>query len=182
MASIVELGKLSEKLWKAGKSFIKSGGKALETAVDKTVTFGGKLEGKLNQAAAEAKAAREAQALEKFNATYGKYTFTPKGGTATQRFTKNGNIIKDLKTDKTYTEKGFESWYKNIQSGWKNSRTHAEKIAAERRALDKFNATYGKYTFTPKGGTVTQRFVKDGNIINDLKNGRTYTEQGFEAW
>jgi len=182
MASIVELGKLSGKLWNAGKSFIKSGGKALETVVDKTATFGGKLEGKLNKAAAEAKAAREAQALEKFNATYGKYTFTPKGGTATQRFTKNGNIIKDLKTDKTYTEKGFESWYKNIQSGWKNSRTHAEKIAAERRALDKFNATYGKYTFTPKGGTVTQRFVKDGNIIKDLKNGRTYTEQGFEAW
>lgn len=182
MASYVELGKLGGKLWNAGKSFIKSGGKALETVVDKTATYGSKLEGKLSKAAAEAKSAREAQALEKFNATYGKHTFTPKGGTATQRFTKNGNIIKDLKTDKTYTEKGFESWYKNIQSGWKNSRTHAEKIAAERRALDKFNATYGKYTFTPKGGTVTQRFVKNGNIIKDLKNGRTYTEQGFEAW
>lgn len=199
MASYVELGKLGGKLWNAGKSFIKSGGKALKTVVDKTATYGGKLEGKLSKAAAEAKSAREAQALEKFNATYGKHTFTPKGGTiiynkansvfystkggtVTQRFVKDGSTIKDLKYGRNYTEKDFEAWYRNIQTGWKNSRTQAETIAAEKKALEKFNATYGKYTYTPKGGTVTQRFGKDGNVIKDLKNGRTYTEQGFEAW
>lgn len=125
MASYVELGKLGGKLWNAGKSFIKSGGKALKTVVDKTATYGGKLEGKLSKAAAEAKSAREAQALEKFNATYGKYTYTPKGGTVTQRFVKDGNVIKDLKNGRTYTEQGFEAWYKGLQAGWKNSRTQA---------------------------------------------------------
>lgn len=142
MASYVELGKLGGKLWNAGKSFIKSGGKALKTVVDKTATYGGKLEGKLSKAAAEAKSAREAQALEKFNATYGKHTFTPKGGTiiynkansvfystkggtVTQRFVKDGSTIKDLKNGRTYTEQGFEAWYKGLQAGWKNSRTQA---------------------------------------------------------
>ena len=176
MASYVELGKLGGKLWKAGKSFFKSGGKTLETIVDKTATYGSKLEGKLSKAAAEAKSAREAKSLEKFNETYGKYTFTPKGGTTTQRFTKNGNIIRDLKTDKTYTEKGFESWYKNIQSGWKNSRTHAEKIAAERRAEDVTKAA----GHTAKEGAASGKsFLDKARIAGKL--GEKGTVKGWAA-
>lgn len=179
MASYVELGKLGGKLWNAGKSFIKSGGKALETAVDKTATFGSKLDGKLSKAAAEAKAAKEAQALEKFNATYGKYTFTPKGGISTQRFTKNGNIIRDLKTDKTYTEKGFESWYKNIQTGWKNSRTHAEKIAAERRAEAVTKAAEAAGHTAKEGAASGKSFLEKAKIAG--KYGEQGTVKGWAA-
>ena len=199
MAGIVQAGKLAGKLWEAGKSFFKAGGKAVTAVVDKAAATGDKLDTKLGKAVAEAKTAKEAKSLERFNTVYGKHTFTPKGGTiiynkansvfystkggtVTQRFVKDGSTIKDLKYGRNYTEKDFEAWYRNIQTGWKNSRTQAETIAAEKKALEKFNATYGKYTYTPKGGTVTQRFVKEGNVIKDLKNGRTYTEQGFEAW
>ena len=187
MAGIVQAGKLAGKLWEAGKSFFKAGGKVATEAVDKAVVTGAKLDTKLGKAVAEAKAAKEAKSLEKFNTVYGKHTFTPKGGTinynkansvfysikggtVTQRFVKDGSTIKDLKYGRNYTEKDFEAWYRNIQTGWKNSRTQAETIAAEKKALEKFNATYGKYTFTPKGGNMTQRFVKDGDIVKDLKD------------
>lgn len=199
MAGFVQAGKIAGKLWDAGKSLFKAGGKAATAAVDKAAVTGAKLDSKLGKAVAEAKAAKEAKSLERFNTVYGKHTFIPKdgtinynkangvfysmkGGTVTQRFVKDGSTIKDLKYGRNYTEKDFEAWYKNIQTGWKNSRTQAETIAAGKKALEKFNTTYGKYTFTPKGGSMTQRFVKDGDIIKDLKNGRTYTEQGFEAW
>lgn len=142
MAGIVQAGKLAGKLWEAGKSFFKAGGKAVTAVVDKAAATGAKLDTKLGKAVAEAKTAKEAKSLERFNTVYGKHTFTPKGGTiiynkansvfystkggtVTQRFVKEGNVIKDLKNGRTYTEQGFEAWYKGLQAGWKNSRTQA---------------------------------------------------------
>lgn len=101
MAGIVQAGKLAGKLWEAGKSFFKAGGKAATAVVDKAAATGAKLDTKLGKAVAEAKAAKEAKSLESFNTVYGKHTFTPKGGNMTQRFVKDGDIVKDLKNGRT---------------------------------------------------------------------------------
>ncbi len=182
MAGIVQAGKLAGKLWEAGKSFFKAGGKVATEAVDKAVVTGAKLDTKLGKAVAEAKAAKEAKSLEKFNTVYGKHTFTPKGGTTTQRFLKEGELVKDVKTGKTYTEKGFDSWYKGIQNNWKASRTNAAKMT-DQAAKASQRAASETSKVVDKTGNAVKEGSKKGNSLHNTKAAAHYAEKAtVKGW
>lgn len=182
MAGIVQAGKLAGKLWEAGKSFFKAGGKVATEAVDKAVVTGAKLDTKLGKAVAEAKAAKEAKSLEKFNTVYGKHTFTPKGGTTTQRFLKEGELVKDVKTGKTYTEKGFDSWYKGIQNNWKASRTNAAKMT-DQAAKASQRAASETSKVVDKTGNAVKEGSKKGNSLHNAKAAAHYAEKAtVKGW
>ena len=182
MAGIVQAGKLAGKLWEAGKSFFKAGGKVATEAVDKAVVTGAKLDTKLGKAVAEAKAAKEAKSLEKFNTVYGKHTFTPKGGTTTQRFLKEGEFVKDVKTGKTYTEKGFDSWYKGIQNNWKASRTNAAKMT-DQAAKTSQRAASETLKVVDKTGNAVKEGSKKGNSLHNAKAAAHYAEKAtVKGW
>lgn len=182
MAGIAQAGKLAGKLWEAGKSFFKAGGKAATAAVDKAAVTGAKLDTKLGKAVAEAKAAKEAKSLEKFNTVYGKHTFTPKGGTTTQRFLKEGELVKDVKTGKTYTEKGFDSWYKGIQNNWKASRTNAAKMT-DQAAKASQQAASGTSKVVDMTGNAVKEGGKGGNTLHNIKSAAHYAEKAtVKGW
>lgn len=182
MAGIAQAGKFVEKLWDAGKSLFKAGGKAATAAVDKAAVTGAKLDTKLGKAVAEAKAAKEAKSLERFNTVYGKHTFTPKGGTTTQRFLKDGEFVKDVKTGKTYTEKGFDSWYKGIQNNWKASRTNAAKMT-DQAAKASQQAASGTSKVVNMVGNAVKEGSKGGNTLHNAKAAAHYAEKAtVKGW